>query len=135
MATLQGRVFDKETGKPLAFAVVAVTDASGSPLQPVESVTTNADGKFSISTTKGTHLGAKYVGYARTLIPIAGTTNFDFSMQAGYNLPTVEIVATKLDSKDEEKKIPNWVYWTGGAVLLIGASILVYKIVKSKKNK
>ncbi len=132
MATFEGKVFDRETGSPLAFAVIAATDFSGNPIQPVQSTTTNAEGKYKITTTEGTHLGAKYVGYAKTVIPISGTTNFDFPMKAGYNLPTVEITTTK---PEDDKKIPKWVYWTGGAVLLIGASIIVYKIVKSKNKK
>jgi hypothetical protein len=129
--TLTGKVYDKDTKAPLAFAVVAVTDASGNPIQPVKSATTNVDGVFSINVDNGSYLSAKYVGYPRLVAPIvAGKTNFDFDMKSGYTLNTVEIVTTKPDGK---KKIPNWVILVGASVLLIGASVLIYKIRKNKK--
>jgi len=121
---LEGKVFDKETGQPLAFAVVAATDDKGNPTQPVESATTNMDGSFRIEVSKETHLGAKYVGYDRMVIPVAENTKFDFAMQSGYKLNPVEIVTFK-DEKEDKKMIPNWVLWSGIGVLAIGVTMFI----------
>ncbi len=131
--TLEGKVFDKETNQPLAFAVVAVTDESGNPIQPVISASTNSDGTFKIDVPSGTHLSAKYTGYPKVTLPILSNTNFDFAMQAGYNLPEVEVFATKDNSGVAPKKV-NYILWSGIGLSFIGVSLLVIAAVKKMKN-
>lgn len=126
---ISGKVFDAETNQPLAFAVVAVTDAEGNPIQPVQHVTTNPDGSFRMNiegVEGGTHVGAKYTGYPKMVKPIAGNTDFNFPMNAGIELKKVTVEA---DGKGN--MIPSWLLWIGVGLGVAGIGMLVISKTKN----
>lgn len=120
---IKGRVFDVETQQPLRFAVVAGTDAQGNVVTPPEHATTESDGSFRIDINNSTHLGAKYTGYPRMVLPIIGNTDFDFPMKSGIELERITVEG----KEKKEGAVPNWLIWVGAGVLVLGIGIVVYK--------
>lgn len=125
---ISGKVFDAETNQPLPFAIVAGTDADGNPPSPAEYTSTNTDGSYLLSISKSTHVGAKYTGYPRQVLPITGNTKFDFPMKQGLKLDEVVVEGKEKD----ENLIPDWLLWVGGGAAAIGIIFLV--VSKTKKN-
>lgn len=131
---IEGKVFDSETNEPLAFAVIAVTDAQGKPIEPIKSVNTQLNGTFALQVDSGEYLGAKYVGYPRMVKPIIGNTDFNFPLKAGYTLNTVTVTPNSNQTEEvkavEEVGSWNWLIWMGIGVSVLGITMVIVSKVK-----
>ena len=105
---VQGKVTGTN-GDPLAFAVVYVSDAAGSPVGNI-SESTDLDGSYTLAAASGQFISCSYVGYTR-LTQQAQTSVLDFAMDGGTTtLPVFELIDSKV------KKTAIWVV-IGMAVL------------------
>lgn len=102
---IKGRVYDKTSNKPLAFATVFIDGTS-------KAVTTDLDGKYTFTDLNPAlyTLGATYVGYEpqykyEVQVSSGRNATVDFAMQASStNLETVEVVASPY-SKSKESPV------------------------------
>lgn len=90
---MNGKVTDKTTGAPVAYANVYVSDTLGNPEEPLRGTTTDANGNYSLAVLPGSYVTASFVGFQKETKKSNGTVNFQ--LQSGVQLAEVEIVARK----------------------------------------
>jgi hypothetical protein len=94
--TIKGKVIDSETGAPLVFASVAVTDAN-------VAIVTNIDGEFTLKIGESLlskNLEVSFIGYKNKLVPIATLRDKGYknviSLEAA-PIPIKEIIVKPVD--------------------------------------
>ncbi len=94
--TIKGKVIDSETGAPLVFASVAVTDAN-------VAIVTNIDGEFTLKIGESLlskNLEVSFIGYKNKLVPIASLRDKGYknviSLEAA-PIPIKEIIVKPVD--------------------------------------
>lgn len=117
-STIQGRVIDKESGKPLAYAKIQQANQS--------ELLTNIDGSFEIElNTESDTLKVSYIGYKKLSIPISKDTRYlQIGMTPVYEQlqtvlisdgvdPTEKLIRDAIDRRDQndpEKKLEGYQY-------------------------
>jgi hypothetical protein len=125
---IQGKVVDADSGQPLPFAVVVVTDASGQVSKPIEQVVAQQDGSFAIDVSSGNHVTVAYTGCERQTRPLINNTDFDFQMKCSNELKAILV-------EGKAKKdfiIPDWLLWVGAGAAVLGIGFLVFSKTKPK---
>jgi hypothetical protein len=97
--TIKGKVVDSETGAPLVFASVAVTDAN-------VAIITNIDGEFTLKIGESLLLNSlefSYIGYKNKVVPISSLRDKGYknviSMEPA-PIPIKEIIVKPIDPSD-----------------------------------
>jgi hypothetical protein len=97
--TIKGKVVDSETGAPLVFASVAVTDAN-------VAIITNIDGEFTLKIGESLLLNSlefSYIGYKNKVVPISSLRDMGYknviSMEPA-PIPIKEIIVKPIDPSD-----------------------------------
>lgn len=79
--TIEGRVTDKETRRPLESATVTIQHTADATV--VNYTLTDADGRFrlTVSSPQSVKLGVLYMGYRRVLLPIDPTHPMEIALE------------------------------------------------------
>ena len=96
---IKGKVVDTETGTPLVFATVAVTESN-------VAIITNIDGEFTLKISEAEtskNLEVTYLGYKNKIIPISSMRNNGYKNIISLEtapIPIKEIIVKPLDPED-----------------------------------
>jgi hypothetical protein len=115
---MTGTITDKSTGEPIYNVGVFASNAQGVIGDPPTGTTTNFDGIYAFTPNTG-FITFKHVGYQTRTIPVPfGGNTINVTMQAGHELPTVEIT---YDNRPWYKKYQLHM-GIGAAALAIGVA-------------
>lgn len=134
MATITGKVTDKDDNSGLPQANVWLSDNKGKKITPLIGVASDVEGNYTLDTTKNpqaTHITASYIGYGKTIAPIPNnSTNLDLPLsESDTLLKEFEIVYDK-SGADKKKKLKKALIVGGISLAVIITTIIIIKKIK-----
>ncbi len=148
---ISGQVIDVESGEPLSFSKVFLSDRKGNMTADRIAVMADAQGRYKLTVPlvmiprasgvplirpKASHVSAYFVGYTPMSLPLVNKKVYNFDLKGGTELETVVVTADRVrppkkplkvllpgERYQQEKKSNAALWWIVGGVAVVGLAV------------